>query len=324
MNDTAQSSSNSISAQPKTYFAAIDYLRIAAAFAIIYFHVAFQLSAPGSAYAFAGLHALTAAAVFFAARSRSTSTDGQIVRKRFERIMIPWLAFSIIHLAIAFYDRRFETWMIWTGGSLHLWFLPFIFIVTCVVAIGARRGMLVQGYAMSIAWIVCGLALLASELRFELPGTVPPPVPQYRNAATAVFFGLAIWSFPRQSSFAVRGIAIALFNIATALIWMALRTDSTKAYPAAALGASVFALCLGVAVEPTRTTAFLGRIAFGVYLVQGLTIRAALIALGKSPINTMITTHPGVFALMTSLIAFVLGFGAVAILERTPLRRIIA
>jgi hypothetical protein len=221
-------------------------------------------------------------------------------------------------------EHEFRPWMIWTGGSLHLWFLPFIFLISCVVAMGARRGLFLQGYVRSSAWALLGIAMIVTELQYEMVGKLVIPIPQFRNALPAALFGLAIFSFPRSSSFPARAIALLLFNFIVCAVWLKFRIAASVPFPGTAIGTTVFAICLAIPLPESAVSPFLGRAAFGVYLMQGLTIWFAFVAISRTPLQILQQTHGSAYHFIVATAAFVAGLAAVAVLDKTPFRRVIA
>ncbi|OOY29401.1 hypothetical protein BMI90_03920 [Thioclava sp. L04-15] len=105
--------------------ATIDYLRLIAAFAIVWFHA----NAPGHSIAYAGL-------AFFLVLLGMPSRAG--IADRARRLLRPFLVWSVIYgaariaLSLARGEPSFdwvEPSMLFTGTQLHLWFLPFAFVV---------------------------------------------------------------------------------------------------------------------------------------------------------------------------------------------------
>ena len=299
--------------------AAVDWLRIIAVCAIIWFHA----RAPGGSVTFVGVHVLTAAAAYFAAASRSARSDRDVIVRRAARLLVPWLIFSAIHVALAIRSGHFQPWMLWTGGSIHLWFLPFIFVVSCAIAIGRRHGWFRAGWPAAIGWSVAGLVAVGIEVA-TYAWTIARPMPTWQvvDALPTALLGVAVWCLP--ATLGVAGVAmwsIAVNAIAIAL-WIGLRGEPGDAFPDAAAGAAIFALVRLIPVRPTTASAFAGRASYGVYLVQMLAVGAATAIVARLTHAAVTTDGSSRDALVASM-AIVTSIVVVAAIERTPLRRAI-
>ena len=104
----------------------IDILKLLGAFGIILFH-------SGAPYASVGLAALpmfVMLLVYFGVRSPFASTANRLLKI--------WVIWSAIYAGLKLaqgvisgtkFELEFEPWMVWTGTSIHLWFLPFCVLV---------------------------------------------------------------------------------------------------------------------------------------------------------------------------------------------------
>lgn len=106
----------------------VDYCRLIAAFGIVWFHT----GAPGYLLAYAGLP-------FFLVLLALPSRLGMADRAR--RLLLPFLIWSAIYALFRAWNAAehgqalfgwWKPWMVLTGASIHLWFLPFAFLVALV------------------------------------------------------------------------------------------------------------------------------------------------------------------------------------------------
>ena len=252
-------------------------------------------------------------------------TDGELIGKRFNRLIVPWLATSALYIAAAVRSGQFRTSMIWTGGSTHLWFLPFIFVVGCTAGLLARRGLIQRSLTSTIGWSIAAIVAMAIEpyVSLLLPGV--EPLWQVVNALPSALLGIALFAVPDRS-----GIAPLLGAIAGAgaAIWLTIPSAvHPRAWPAAAAcGAVMFGIARLLPIPSTRASAFVGRTSFGVYLLHilmlSLVVRAwSKLASGSVDHVPSDTATPIILAQVAICIAICILI--VAILERTPLRRFI-
>lgn len=130
----ALNASAGLAQQPARSNQSIEALRILGAIGIVWFH----LQLPMAWAAYAALHVFVIWAVYFGARFP--------IRRQFIRFMLPWFFWSAVYgaakIAQAIKEgislgEEFSLWMLFTGPSIHLWFLPFCF-VALVLAHKAR------------------------------------------------------------------------------------------------------------------------------------------------------------------------------------------
>lgn len=320
-----------LEARPIEHLGAVDWLRFIAIAAVAYYHT-FTIWYPDSTvgpYMFAGLHALTAASVYFAALSRSATSDRDIIVKRFHRLLVPWLAFSLLFMAMAARSGKFRVSMLWTGGSTHLWFLPFIFVVGCAIAMARRRGLIERSFPQMFFWSALAVVSMIAEPHLGPRLTSIEPVWQIVNAMPSAFVGLAIFALPAASGV---GLAVAQITIfaAAGTIARVFEPETTLAWSAAAAaGAVIFGFCRLLPIPASRASAFVARTSFGVYLMHllALTVVVRIVAkIAGGPINAggaVASDSTGLIIAAQVALAVVACVIAVAILERTPLRRFV-
>jgi peptidoglycan/LPS O-acetylase OafA/YrhL len=116
----------------------LDSLRFVAAIGIVLFH----LELPGGSIGLSALDFFVVILCYFAAQNRGSNGFEYQLNRLNQRIALPWMAWGAIyflakvvdaHQAGLPYSGEFETYMWWTGPSLHLWFLPFAFTMGLVI-----------------------------------------------------------------------------------------------------------------------------------------------------------------------------------------------
>jgi len=113
----------------------IEYARFLGALAIVWFH----LHLPGASTALAALQLFILLQVHFG--------FDRPLRQQVRRLLVPWAIWSTIYAAGKVTQAiaedtpivgEFEYWMILTGTSLHLWYLPFSVAAISVVQVLPR------------------------------------------------------------------------------------------------------------------------------------------------------------------------------------------
>ncbi len=116
--------------------AMIEYLRGIGAVAIIYFHIGL----PFGDVAVSALSMFVLLSAYFG--------FGADIGKRARRLLVPWLVWSLVYLVLKLinvalsadtFAGTFHPYMLLTGPSIHLWFLPFIFLFSAWVSTLPRR-----------------------------------------------------------------------------------------------------------------------------------------------------------------------------------------
>jgi len=270
--------------------ALIDVARLAAAYGIIWLHTprfdALGASRSIGRFAVPFFVFSTVFFVFEGLARRPERTFGQYARLRFVRIYLPFLAWSVIYLGFKLVKGFLlpeqpndypGLEILWTGGFYHLWFLPFILVVSLLAFVTAKatagRGR--AELAVAIAGAVAGTVLAVTPTPgFVLrAGTFAGCV---TNALPAVCWALALGIAVRHPATRVlerpaATIAGLLLVVAsTAWVW---RFGGAK-LPETLAGLGVMVAALG----PARTVwigrlARLGPLAYGIYFAHMLFIK---------------------------------------------------
>lgn len=288
---------------------ALDVLRVAACFGIVWFHT----QAPGAVIGYAGLPALIALSVALSSPPNSRTPFGEIVRKRAQRLLLPWIfwcgIYSAKQVAAAAVQRsdmseEFQWWMLLTGPSIHLWFLPYIFVAT-LMASWWRSLKLPELFALTAALAGLSAAFLLCSY-WQSAYSLTRPLAQWSFGLPAIFVGLALPNVRDQKP-RFTGAAAAVLTILTVSLacWLIDWRDLIIPYlvgTAAVAGAWVSQCRLG------PNMAWLGEMSYGVYLIHPLVISVVQRVL-RIPIGPL-------FVIIVAIVSLVL----VAALRRGPLR----
>lgn len=235
--------------------ASYDYARLLAAFGIVLFHS----GVPGARWGYGGLPFFLVMLGAFVAPMAARMTTTAFARARSRRLLVPWLAWSAVYLALMVAQdgpaalARLDASMLLTGPALHLWFLPFAFVAgvglhALARAVGPR----------TLGWIGAGAAWLF--LGLSQAGPWPVPLAQWLFALPALGLGLLLST--ETPARQVLGVALVLGG-ALALGWTA---DFTPLL----IGLAAFVLCRAVPLPETPRTRALADVALTVYLAHPL------------------------------------------------------
>jgi surface polysaccharide O-acyltransferase-like enzyme len=244
--------------------ASLDYARLAAAFGIVLFHS----GAAGGRTSYAALPFFVMILVVMAGRTARSMDLRGFLASRWSRLMLPWLLWSAIYAALKIADAwisgqpigaEFEVWMLGTGPAIHLWFLPFAFVVSALLHPVIRSGLL--EHAPSIG-LLAALILILLLLQRGDTG-LSPPFAQWFFALPATMFGLILSRSPDRRSYVLfaQGLAIGVFLAAWAL------GAGTAALPFLIASLALTA-CLLLKTRETALSRICAATALGVYLVH--------------------------------------------------------
>lgn len=171
----------------------IELLRIVSAFGIVWFHS----GAKGHELAYAGLTVFLILSTYFA---RSEGNARTLLRRRFERLLIPWLfwfalygALNLARGAPVLPSGEGTLAALLSGPSIHLWYMPFIFV--SLSALDAARRHLPRR-AIALASALIALSILASTpLWRPYSLDLGQPWAQYAHASAAIFIGAFLLHF---------------------------------------------------------------------------------------------------------------------------------
>ena len=301
----------------RRYYSGIDVLKLLAAVAVVYLHAVGQTDlAETSLPTRFAVPFFAASAAYLAFRSAIARADAEVtryIRSRFSRIYLPFLIWTLIYLLVraAWSIGRqgplpeFGFELLWKGSAHHLWFLPFVLVVTIFAFAVARsfRGqkMLVTGAAVLVLSGVAYYLLIARldqplNYTVELSGRNAPVVLWTLAILCLAEAGIGTW-FPVRL---VRCLAPPAFLIA--LMMLALIGRNMLLENISGLVALGAALSLNIHDRDLSLKTLAGY-AYGIYLchilfVEGAQDVARLAGLGR---GALVTVCVFILALLCSL-----------------------
>jgi len=287
----------------------IEMLRIVGALGIVMFH----LQSPGGRFGYAALPMFIYLSVFFALRHGSSLPLKDFTRTRFDRLLAPWIFWSLVFVALKFAQAwseghsvrsEFAWWQLFTGPALHLWFLPFI----AVVSIALRLVWKYLAGAKPAVVLIAAVGLSAGLTFVGDPARFGPPLEEWVFGLVPVLMAVAD---VRTSTAVVPGQ-----NRIALLLWMAMLLARMS------IGTGSFALPLFVSVVGISAAGTLSvRLTSGIRAMAGLSlgvyilhpmVAAALSQFGANPWN-------GSLAMLC--LVYGLTLVATAAAQRTPIVR---
>jgi len=199
------------------------------------------------------------------------------VQGRAQRLLGPWLVWSAVYAAFKLLEvtvtgvplgHEFTASMILTGPALHLWFLPFAFVV-CVLAyplarISARVPAPGQGTAIAA---LAGLTL--ASLLLQQGAVLATPVAQWVYALPSVCLGLAMALIQtRETSAYVQQAALMVLGISVCALMV--HSEAFAGLLQLMLAAMVYLTCISLPRAGTRFSDAAGDIALTVFLAHPL------------------------------------------------------
>jgi peptidoglycan/LPS O-acetylase OafA/YrhL len=282
-----------------------DVTRLLAAYSIIWLHTPRSAELVGSTVL--GRFAVpffVAATVFFVWQgliAKPGRDFGSYAWSRFTRIYLPFLAWSAIYLAfkaakgMAMPDQPndFPGWeFLWTGSFYHLWFMPFILVVSLGVF---KLGQAVIERPV-IEWMVGFGCLVLGEgiaLWPQGPWFQGPQLSLIYQAMPAVFWGVAlsvvVHRGPTKLLETTEAGVLGLLTMAAGLAWLWHFGRNTMAETVAGIGCTVVALAPW-SNHLLQVVGRFGPLAYGIYLSHLLFIKTAesvLAKLGAGPSETV-------------------------------------
>lgn len=245
--------------------ATLDYARLVAAFGIVVFHV----GAPGAALGYAALpFFLILLTVMLPGMARHTPAS-DFLRSRAARLLLPWLVWSALYgtlklLEAAFtpttLGSEFAPYMLLTGPALHLWFLPFAFVVSLLALPLVRLARHVPPYALPAVLILLAVGVLVLG-----DGRVfPIPVRQWLYALPSICLGLAL-----AFSGLHFGRSVLVLGAFAATAFLA---GISSGLAQILIAGVAFVLCTAWVLPPSRFSDLAGQSALGVYLAHPLVL----------------------------------------------------
>ena len=187
----------------------VELFRVLACLGIVYFHAG-VFSGISNAIAYSGLIIFVLISVFYNGKRKKTDEISSLAKK----ILVPYFIWSAIYLVLYLISGKSISEIISlktviSGTSIHLWYLPFIFLVLVIVGqiknkiplkviSGASGTMFLFWLYFSPFWRSCVEVV---------------PFPQYMHAVGGVFLALSVVSSVRCISYAslVGGVLMCMY-----------------------------------------------------------------------------------------------------------------
>jgi peptidoglycan/LPS O-acetylase OafA/YrhL len=299
----------------------IDRLRILAAVGIVWFHTE---GAPGRRIGYAGLPIFLL--VFFSLITIHSETERTttFLKRRWDRLVKPWLFWSVVYgmcklvNAVRMGEANplhdiLSAKVLVTGTSIHLWYLPYAFVLGFMAHVVGRRaaqtrpiGTTLLAAAVGILTLIGGAVGVSGYLSTE-------PFPQWAFGLAALPLGYAIGKCVTLPQSGIRKpllLAICLAASATCLL-LSLTGHAGLGIP---YGISLVLVCLAY-FRHGHADVLVAKVApltFGIYLIHPLVAYGMSILFPSNPHYTvLIGANVCVSALLT------LG------LRETPVRRFV-
>jgi surface polysaccharide O-acyltransferase-like enzyme len=247
---------------------------------IVWFHC----KAPYAEVGYAGLPVFVAISVALTTGSKYSESPLVSIRKRARRLLGPWILCSLAYAIWRLFGNlragreifaTFDSSMLTAGAAIHLWYLPFIFLVTCItvfcrpslrfgqfrfIAIGlAAAAIIVCSWGVSQRWLL-------------------QPFDSWLFCVPAIFIGLAL---PTTNDLEQRTRGVLIL---TACVSLACLISSSLGYTSTVIPYSLGTIALSIAwVAPFAASANLKRIAgmtFEVYLMHPMFLSLLMIVTG--------------------------------------------
>lgn len=228
----------------------IEYARFLGALGIVWFH----MKMPGGSTALSALQLFILLQVYFGAE-RALSPQAR-------RLLVPWLLWSTIYavgkIAQALLQsnpvsEEFELWMVFTGPSIHLWYLPFSF--ACVALAGFMLQTMTWPAIYALTALAATVSLAASNLM-----NLTIPLAQWTTVTAAAVIGLLVKG-PVPSR-----VVLTIFIIASGIAVYVLGWTSGTWQTLVATG--VFFIVTEIKLPSTAVSKQLSQISFGIYLIH--------------------------------------------------------
>lgn len=249
----------------RSHRSSIELLRLVAALGIVWFH----MQAPGARIAYSALSLFLILTAFFAAETAIRGGGTRFWAGRVRRIALPWLAWSVFYLVLDWVRygglapelSLDDPLLLLIGLSIHLWFLPFVLIISGPIRLVARR---IQSSRAALGSAVGAVPLALAGFYLQNRVALPAPLAQWAVALPAVCYGVVAALGRRW-----HGRLVPILFVG-AVIAAGLALGTTEGLAQLAIAASAFEIGWGVDLEWWLGIDFsmLGRLSFGIYLIH--------------------------------------------------------
>jgi peptidoglycan/LPS O-acetylase OafA/YrhL len=269
-----------------------EYLRILAAFAVVWFHAGAR---PFHWPAASGVYVFLLISLVLLAWPPPKKPLAAFASGKFRRVMVPWMFWSLLYLLLGLARSWrhgtpfYEPWMLWTGFSLHLWFLPYLFCAS-VALYWMRQGRpFFDGPTGFASLAAVGLVLLAANgvLRPETP-----PLSQWMVAVPVTLLGFALGRIMLVRDVLSRRLAVfALFAgvFAVCIARICIPGLHTNDDTMVLCGFGAFVALAWLPLPPSAAVGALAPLTLGIYLMHpfGKVMLDSLLGESSSPLRVV-------------------------------------
>lgn len=258
---------------PTSRIWALEYLRILAAFGIVWFH---NSAVPLHWLGLSGLWVFLLISFMLLSRTAPNEPFAAFAAAKARRVMVPWVFWSALYLLFGlgrFWRHGtpfYEEWMLLTGFSLHLWYLPYLFGAAVALYFVRRSNAAIDGPAGVLFLVTVALAMLAANGVWH-PDT--PPFAQWMTAVPVTLLGYALGriALVRDARFrraAVMVLAVCVTVVCIARLFIPGRHGQDGV--TVLLGFGAFVAAGALPLPPTAAVRMLSPLTLGIYLIHPL------------------------------------------------------
>ena len=229
----------------KTRNEMVEGLRIASCFGIVWFHSGLVI---GHDAAQSGLGVFLFLTGYFF--SVATCDRPALLWNLARQLLLPWAVWSLVFMVTNMLRGH-------PGASIHLWYLPYIFLAQAMLQI-LHKNVSKPIYLATVVVLLAPFYLL--QLHFDGAELISP-IPQYLYATPILLLGVI---FGQQKS-----IATFLLMGASCIVVCLTSSDNALSYTVAIM-LSVLAISLPVVKIKKGVIAWMSRLTLGIYLVHPL------------------------------------------------------
>ena len=251
--------------------ASFDYARLIAVIGIIWFHT----SAPYGHVGYSGLAyfliLIPVLAVPQIGRLRHMRHRAPPIFRyaatRGVRLLVPWLVASLVYGGLktvevahgAAWGDEFSNTMWLTGTALHLWFLPFAFVIGLMLWPMGRWATHMTRTIRAHLCVTCMCAALMA-LAYWQTAELSAPLAQWVYALPAILLG---------TSFALTGGSFwRMLGIAALFFCMALSANWTTGLQELGIATAVLLGCQALKTKPNALSSLAARVSLSLYLIH--------------------------------------------------------
>jgi peptidoglycan/LPS O-acetylase OafA/YrhL len=253
--------------------ATLDHARLWAACGIVLFHT----GAPGAAIGYAALPFFLMLMIVLAGPATRRQDFPTFVRSRATRLLAPWLVWSAVYGMLKLLDvmvsdkplaTEFVPYMILTGPALHLWFLPFAFVVCLALYPLVRHRLTSRHFALFLG-VIAVLTFIFIGLQQQQG--LPIPLAQWVFSLPAVVLGLGFTLAKGRPAW----VLAMLFTIAMTT-GLALWVTWTEGVVQIVIASLALVSCTLIETRESAVSRWAAQISLAVYLVHPLVIAVLL------------------------------------------------